>query len=141
MIAMSVSMMLLLGVMGLAFDLGRIYIAKNEAQVFTDAAALTAALKIDGTAAGFAAARDAVQKLPMRWDLGTTEFKGVVVEFSKEGVKWDRDPKDASTAAYARVSAPENNVEITLLRAFGAAPYLTVPAHSVAGTNPVRLIE
>ena len=41
-IAMSASMFLMLAVMGLAFDIGRIYIARNEAQIFTDAAALAA---------------------------------------------------------------------------------------------------
>ncbi len=51
-IAMSVTMLLLLAVMGLAFDVGRIYIARNEAQVFTDAAAMAAASKLDGTKAG-----------------------------------------------------------------------------------------
>src|SRR5487761_2710909 len=37
-IAMSVTMLLLLAMMGLAFDVGRIYIARNEAQVFCGAA-------------------------------------------------------------------------------------------------------
>ena len=47
-IAMSVSMFLLLAVIGLAFDLGRVYIARNEAQVFTDAAAMGTALRAVG---------------------------------------------------------------------------------------------
>ncbi len=51
---MSVAMLLLLAVIGMAFDMGRIYIARNEAQVFTDAASMTAASKMDGTAAGLA---------------------------------------------------------------------------------------
>src|ERR1043166_10081904 len=51
-VAMSVSMLLLMAVMGLAFDLGRIYIARNEAQVFTDAAAMAAAANLDGTPVG-----------------------------------------------------------------------------------------
>src|ERR1700676_4545311 len=96
-IAMSVCMFLLLAVIGLAFDLGRVYIARNEAQVFTDAAAMTAASKLDGTAAGIARADEGVAQLPIRWNLGTREFKGVIVEFSATGEKWERDPKDAST--------------------------------------------
>src|SRR5579862_3421484 len=84
-IAMAVVMLLLLAVMGLAFDVGRIYIARNEAQVFTDAAAMAAASKLDGTKAGVQSAREAVAKIPMRWNLGTQEFKGVVVEFSADG--------------------------------------------------------
>ena len=70
-IAMSVTMLLMLAVMGLAFDLGRVYIARNEAQIFTDAAAMTAAAKLDGTAAGIDRAKKAAAQLPMRWNLGT----------------------------------------------------------------------
>ena len=83
-IAMSVAMLVMLGVMGMAFDFGRIYIARNEAQVFTDAAAMAAASKLDGTDAGLDRARQAVARLPMRWNLGTKSFTGVVVEFSPD---------------------------------------------------------
>ena len=88
-IAMSITMLLLLAVMGMAFDLGRIYIARNEAQNFTDAAAMTAASKLDGTAAGIERASDAVKRLPMRWNLGTQEFTGVIVEFGYPGSQGD----------------------------------------------------
>jgi uncharacterized membrane protein len=140
-IAMSITMLLLLAVMGLAFDVGRIYIARNEAQVFTDAAAMAAASKLDGTKAGVELARDAVAHVPMRWNLGTQEFKGVVVEFSADGSKWEKDPGDASSITQARVTAPDNTVEITFLRAVGGPNNFTVPAHAAAASNPVRLTE
>jgi uncharacterized membrane protein len=140
-IAMSISMLLMLGVVGLAFDVGRIYIVRNEAQVFTDAAAMTAAAQLDGSARGIRRARDAVAHLPMRWNLGTREFTGVVVEFSADGVKWERDPPNAAGVTRARVTAPDNSVEITFLRAVGTPGRLTVPAHSVAAASPVRLTE
>lgn len=140
-IAMSITMLLLLAVMGLAFDLGRIYIARNEAQIFTDAAAMAAASKLDGSRAGITNAREAVARVPMRWNLGTREFTGVIVEFSPDGVKWERDPRDASSITIARVSAPQNAVEITFLRAVGGPASFTVPAHSAAASNPVRLVE
>jgi uncharacterized membrane protein len=140
-IAMSITMLLLLAVMGLAFDLGRVYIARNEAQVFTDAASMAAASKLDGSSNGIEKARQAVARLPMRWNLGTSEFKGVVVEFSSDGVKWERDPKDASSLKQARVTAPDNSVEITFLRAVGGPAFFTVPAHAAAASNPVRLVE
>src|SRR5579883_1738055 len=111
-IAMSITMLLLLAVVGMAFDLGRVYIARNEAQVFCDAAAMTAASKIDGTAEGLDRARDAVAKVPMRWNLGTKEFTGVVVEFSSDGAKWEKSPKEIAAATMARVTAPANEVEI-----------------------------
>jgi uncharacterized membrane protein len=140
-IAMSVTMLLLLAVMGLAFDVGRIYIARNEAQVFTDAAAMAAASKLDGTKAGVDLAREAVAKIPMRWNLGTQEFKGVVVEFSADGSRWEKDPRDAASMTQARVTAPDNSVEITFLRAVGGPNNFTVPAHAAAAANPVRLTE
>src|ERR1700732_1894840 len=89
-IAMSVAMVLMLAVMGLAFDFGRIYIARNEAQVFTDAAAMAAASKLEGTDGALDRARQAVAKLPMRWNLGTKSFSGVVVEFSPDKQSWAR---------------------------------------------------
>ena len=140
-IAMSVSMLILLAVLGLAFDLGRIYIARNEAQIFTDAAALTAAMSLNGTAAGVTKAREAVARVPMRWQLGSKEFKGVIVEFSPDGVKWEADPTDPASTTRARVTAPNNAVEIMFLRAVGGPDVFTVPAHSVASLNPVRLSE
>src|ERR1700740_1190015 len=140
-IAMAASMFLLLGVMGLVFDLGRIYIARNEAQVFTDAAAMAAAPKLDGTAAGLARAREAVARIPMRWNLGTKQFTGVVVEFSRDGATWESKPRDAAATTFARVTAPANAVEITFLRAAGGPDSFTVPAHSVAASHPVRLTE
>ncbi len=138
---MSVTMLLLLAVMGLAFDFGRIYIARNEAQVFTDAAAMAAAQKIDGSEAGLQKAREAVAKLPMRWNFGTKEFTGVTVEFSADGSKWETQPRDATAMTRARVTAPSNVVEITFLRAVGGPAAFTVPAQAVATANPVRLTE
>jgi hypothetical protein len=102
---------------------------------------MSAASKLDGSSAGIAKARAAVARLPMRWNLGTQEFTGVVVEFSADGVKWERDPGDTSSMTQARVTAPANGVEITFLRAVGGPAFFTVPAHAAAATNPVRLVE
>jgi len=140
-IAMSATMLLLLGMIGMAFDVGRVYIAHNEAQVFADSAAMTAATRLDGTPAGLARAREAVAHLPMRWNLDTQPFTGVVIEFSSDGSKWDRDPKDTSQLTQVRVTAPANGVDIVFLRAVGAPKSITVPAASVATSNPVRLIQ
>ena len=43
---------LLFGVLALTFDLGRIYIAQNELQTYTDAAVLAATPELDGTNEG-----------------------------------------------------------------------------------------
>jgi Flp pilus assembly protein TadG len=140
-IAMSVALLLLLALVGMAFDFGRIYIARNEAQVFTDAAALTAAKHLDGTTSGLESARRAVAELPNRWNLGTQRFEQVRVEFSSDAKQWTADPGDPVTLAYARVTAPANDVEILFLRAVGGPESFTVPARSAAAANPVRLVE
>lgn len=144
-IAMCAMLFLLMAVVGLAFDLGRIYIARNEAQVFTDAAAMAAAAQIDGTEAGFGRARQAVAHLPARWNFGTAKFENVTVEFSADGRLWTSDPERRGSPAaeihMARVSAPANHIEITFLRVAGGPESFTVPARSVADSNPVRLVE
>jgi Flp pilus assembly protein TadG len=138
---MSVSMFLLLAVVGMAFDLGRVYIARNEAQIFADAASMSAAKQLDGTATGLGRAHAAVAALPNRWNLGTQDFSGVVIEFSADGKQWQAEPKDIKALHYARVTAPENHVAIMFLRAVGGPPSFAVPARAVASTNPVRLTE
>lgn len=138
---MSVSMFLLLAVVGMSFDLGRVYIARNEAQIFADAASMSAAKQLDGTAAGLDRARAAVAALPDRWNLGTENFSGVVIEFSADGKRWETEPKDLKALHFARVTAPDNHVAILFLRAVGGPPSFTVPARAVASTSPVRLTE
>ena len=134
-------MFLLLAVVGMAFDLGRVYIARNEAQIFTDAASMAAAKQLDGTAAGVDRARATVAAMPNRWNLGTETFSGVVIEFSVDGQVWDQQPKNAAALHYARVTAPDNHLEIMFLRAVGGPPQFTVPARAAASVNPVRLTE
>jgi len=138
---MSVCMFLLLAVIGMAFDLGRVYIARNEAQMFADAASMSAAKQLDGTAAGLDRARAAVTALPNRWNLGTEDFSGVVTEFSTDGKQWETEPKDLKGLHYARVTAPDNHVAILFLRAVGGPPSFTVPARATSSTKPVRLTE
>jgi hypothetical protein len=140
-IAMCACMFVLLAMIGMAFDFGRIYIARNEAQVFVDAASMAAAKEMDGTATGLTRARAAVEHLPARWNLGTQEFQGVVVDFSSDTEHWDQEPKEAAGLQYARVTAPENHVEIMFLRAVGGPTDFTVPARAVSATNPVRLTQ
>jgi len=140
-IAMSVCMFLLLAVVGMAFDLGRVYIARNEAQIFADAASMAAAQQLDGTAAGIDRARAAVAAMPNRWNLATKKFSGVVIEFSADGEQWDQQPKNLAALRFARVTAPDNHVEIMFLRAVGGPQEFTVPARAVASTKPVRLTQ
>ena len=51
-ITTALCMVMLMGAMGLALDLGRMYVVKSEAQAFVDAAALNGAISLDGTSGG-----------------------------------------------------------------------------------------
>jgi len=57
---MSIAAIALFAIMGLAVDVGRMYITKNEAQSFADAGAIRAALKINGTSSGISTAAQIV---------------------------------------------------------------------------------
>jgi hypothetical protein len=144
-VAMSVAIVLLLACVGFAFDFGRIYIARNEAQIYTDSAALTAASRLDGTLDSVRKARAAVEHLPGSWNLGTQPFKGIVTEFSSDGMHWTETPEKAADSAgpwtYARVSAPSNDLGIIFLRAAGGPETFRVLAHSAARSDPARLVE
>src|SRR5258708_28228290 len=72
-IATAVCVASLFGMMGLAVDMGRVLITKNETQSFTDTAAMAAVLKLDGIS--FTSARDAVTKnTKNQWHMWTTIY-------------------------------------------------------------------
>src|SRR5690349_15260816 len=81
-IATTVSLTFLLGVLGLGIDLGRMYIAKTEAQAYVDSASLAAAQQLDGTSAGVTRANSAVTGDTNQWRFDTSPFSGVTVAYA-----------------------------------------------------------
>jgi uncharacterized membrane protein len=65
---MAITAIALMGAMGLAIDLGHIFIVKNETQAYVDAAAIAAALQMDGTTAGITRAGSAATNLSASWN-------------------------------------------------------------------------
>ncbi len=105
-LSVSIASIVLLGSVGLAVDLGRMYIAKGESQTFADSAALAAVLELDATTAGFDRARIAVTDNPNRNAFGTTPFTGTTVEFATASTgPWLANPGSAAGYAFARVNA------------------------------------
>src|SRR5207302_1736645 len=101
-IAVTLSILFLLGVAGLAVDIGRMYIAKSEAQSFCDAAAISAAVKLDGTVDGITAAQTAVtNSFQLPWNFGLDKITTPQVEF-------------ATTAAGPWSATPASPIGITL---------------------------
>src|SRR5689334_15676447 len=112
----------LFGCAGLAFDIGRMYITKNEAQGYADAAAVAGALKLDGTAAGITASDAAVAASTNAWNFATSSFSGTVTEYSADGLtNWvTSGSATASTTKFVRVTATVNNLPLYLLPVLGA---------------------
>ena len=96
----------LIGSVGLAVDLGRMYITKGEAQTFADSAALAACLELDSTSDGIERARSAVANNPNRNAFGATAFTGTVVEFALASTgPWSTNPGSSTGYAFVRVNA------------------------------------
>ena len=98
----------LIGALGLVVDIGRIYIAKSELQVFTDSAAVAATMELDGTSTGIQRATAQVAADSNTWNLATTAFSGATIQFSQNPTgPWDSNPANPKGYLYAQVQAQE----------------------------------
>lgn len=78
-IIVAISLPILIGMAGLALDLGKLYITKTELQNATDACALAAAVELDGTESQFAKAESAGIAVGQ---LNKSYFQSAVVKFA-----------------------------------------------------------
>lgn len=78
---MTASAIALVAAMGLAIDMGHIFIVKNETQTYVDAASIAAALQMDGTSAGITRANTAATSLSDAWNFSSTRLTSPTVEF------------------------------------------------------------
>jgi len=105
-ITMAVAAVALVAVLGLAVDVGRMFIAKNETQAFCDSAALAAALVLDGTVTGITNAKNAVTNSTNTWNLGTTKVNSPTVTFATAlAGPYVASPNPATGYLFARVAA------------------------------------
>jgi Flp pilus assembly protein TadG len=105
-VTMGIAAFALLGTLGLAVDLGRTFITKNETQAFADAAAIAAVTKLDGTLAGITSAQTAVANTTNAWNLHTTTVSNYTVTFATTSAgPWVTSPNPATGYIYAQVQA------------------------------------
>ena len=83
---------ILLGLAGLSVDIARMYVIQTELQAYADAAALSAALQLDGTDRGIEHARKAAFDLAtgphaMRWDMGSQTITDIATSFTDHQAK------------------------------------------------------
>src|SRR5689334_869422 len=150
-LASAVCSVVLIAAAGLAVDMGRMYITKNEAQSYADAAAVSAALQLRGTAYGLTLADATVAASPNSWGFSTTAFgaaatasgAATVTEYSADGLtNWQTSAAaNPATANFARVTATVNNLPLYLLPVLNVVGgsignLTTVKASAVAGQVP-----
>jgi uncharacterized membrane protein len=153
-IATCISLIFLMGVAGLGIDIGRMYLIKSELQAFADAAALSAALQVDGSDQGVKGAQQAPAELAtgpnaMMWDMGTKPITDVSTSFAKgetvpDASSWQVEPKSAEDLHFVRVVVTVQ-APVIFLRAFQPmkTDAATVAVVSVAMKTPqsARLVQ
>ena len=103
---MAISAIAVVAVLGLAVDVGKMFIAKNETQVYCDSAALGAALLLDGTTTGIDNAIASVANSANTWNLNTAKITSPTVSFATStSGPWLASPNPATGYNYARVSS------------------------------------
>ena len=135
----------LFGILALTFDLGRIYIAQNELQTFTDAAALAATPELDGTDEGVVRAREIAETYPNRWTFGTQAVSDPDVYFANnvDGPWMEVPPSPPEGYRFFRVVA-EGPVQLFLLPIFsgltgGSSSGSSQQAFAASGLGPLAL--
>lgn len=152
-IAACITLIVLLGFGVLAIDIGRMRVIKSELQAFTDAAALNAALELDGSLQGLVRARSAAVQFAsgpaaMKWDMGTQPITSIATsfahgDFSSSGTDWEAQPSDASGLRWVRVQASAP-APVIFFRVFQPhAESSVISAASVAASTPgsARLVR
>jgi len=105
-VTMAVAAIVLMGVLGLAVDLGHMFIAKNETQAYCDSAALAAALVLDGTTSGITNAKAAVTSSTNAWNFSNTSISSPTVTFATAlAGPWQSNPNPATAYSFVRVNA------------------------------------
>lgn len=140
-VTMAVAGFALMGAVGLAVDMGRLYITKTEAQAYADAAALAAAIELDGTSLGIANAKAALSKANNTWNFNTNVVPAPTLEFAPSASgPWSSSPASPAGYTYARVSvsvsAPLGFMPVVMSRATRKFRQ-TVNARAVAGQIPI----
>jgi Flp pilus assembly protein TadG len=143
MLVTAISLVLLIGMLGLSVDVGRVYIVKNEAQAFADLAAVAACRHLNAKQTGIDAANAEVVTAATtnKWDFSTQAFATAIrtVEFSTtQNGPWQTTPTSAGgnlpflNYAFVRVTVTPT-VNLAFLPAVGTAFTQQVTGQAIAG--------
>jgi hypothetical protein len=139
-----VSIFALIGMLGLSVDLGRVYIAKHEAQAYADITAVSAVRHLNGKQTGIDAAAAELTNSTNKWNFDTQLFDSSIrlIEYSTTQTgPWQATPtsgagsKPFANYAFVRVTATPS-VNLAFLPAVGTALTQQVTGQAVAGIVP-----
>ena len=136
MLMFSLSLVLLLGLSGLAIDVGRTYVAKSEAQSFADVAALNAVAQLALAPGAFAAARNAAKQSPKKWNFGSSAITDVVTTFGTSPTDSfiDSPPSGGYQPSDYRFALVTVHIKVPMyLLSSISGPTATVAAQAMAG--------
>lgn len=137
-VALSLGLVFLLGMGGLAIDVGRMYIVKSETQAFTDSSSIAATLQLDGTAAGITRAQNAVTSNPKKWQFQTSAFTNVTTSFATAKIgPWTTTPPNPPTNYYFAQVQATVNLPMYLMGAL-AGQRAQIGAFAIAGPQPTN---
>ena len=132
-VMLSLGVVFLLGIGGLAIDVGRMYITKSEAQSFVDSAAFAGALELDGTSTGVTRAQTAVTNDPKKWQFQNSSFTNVTTTFATASSgPWTATPPNPPTNYYFTQVQTTVNLPMYLMGAL-AGQNAQVAASAIAG--------
>ena len=121
-ITIAISAIMLFGACGLVVDLGRLYVVRNELQVFADSAALAATLRLNGESGGITRAKNevAAMRSANEYHLGTQTLTAgsVTIEF---GRSLNNNPPDSWTT-----TPPDPPLNYSYVR---VTPRVSVPVY------------
>jgi len=130
---LSLGVVFLLGMGGLAVDVGRMYISKSEAQSFVDSAAFAATLELDGTTAGITRAQTAVANDPKKWQFQNSTFTNITTAFATASSgPWTTAPPNPPTNYYFTQVQTTVNLPMYLMGAL-AGQNAQIAASAIAG--------
>lgn len=132
-IATALCAVVLMGALGLALDLGRMYAVRGEVQSFADAAAVRAAIRLDGTRQGLQEAERQAMTAEGRYHFGSERLPPPVVRFSAQASGPWLDAQHAMLESrFVEISAAAQ-VGAYFMRAVNGREAGLVAARSVAG--------
>jgi hypothetical protein len=134
-------MIMLLGIIGLATDLARMYVARNELQAYMDAASIAAALELNGTSAGLDHARTKALNYPNKWNFNISPPQSVAVTFAENsGGPYVANPADPSEIKYVHVTG-EAPVTVYFMPGFSSFAFSLPTANLLAPISRQQLLR